>query len=421
MYRQCRCTLSIKQTPNCATTPNDILLHLKPARVIACVDVILSEIQSVPTEAAELRVVGLCTRKSLLLIILLFYSTCRNPVDALMTLHYSVDAGYVDQETSWVMVLRGRTQFDITVHHREIEATDFGDQYLQLIKDYTNELNGCVRSRVPLRFICDYCLPLLEQLAPQASLDGFTVEDVVRSPTYTLEIVREGVSREARIASAGKCSLTPAMDISPLPTTDLPASCSATHQFRAEEIIVNVDNDDTRGSVQGRVTSPAGRSVYFKPRESGRETEFLRELCILNQIEQTHSSNDHIKLPDLQGIVVSGKMGEECVGLLINLITGQDLLSARCWKQWELHRQWEQQVKVNVEALHAKDIVWGDVNAGNVIIDEELNAWVVDFGGRNNPEFVDDDKAETIEGDWQGVKRLFEDWLPSRRAGIPLP
>lgn len=35
----------------------------------------------------------------------------------------------------------------------------------------------------------------------------------------------------------------------------------------------------------------------------------------------------------------------------------------------------------------------------NVVIDEAMNAWVIDFGGMNNVEFVDEDKRETIEGD----------------------
>ena len=33
----------------------------------------------------------------------------------------------------------------------------------------------------------------------------------------------------------------------------------------------------------------------------------------------------------------------------------------------------------------------------------------------NNVEFIDDDKRETIEGDWQGLQSIFEKWLPSQR------
>ncbi|KAK5084603.1 hypothetical protein LTR05_005681 [Lithohypha guttulata] len=134
--------------------------------------------------------------------------------------------------------------------------------------------------------------------------------------------------------------------------------------------------------------------MYFKPREEAREKEFDRELSILNDIKKKCLAKGEIKLPDLQGIVVSGDVEEICIGMLMNVIA-------------------------TVEVLHTHDIIWGDVNAGNIVIDEALNAWVIDFGGRNNPEFVDDDKAETIEGDWQGVERLFYVWLPNRRAGIP--
>jgi hypothetical protein len=54
------------------------------------------------------------------------------------------------------------------------------------------------------------------------------------------------------------------------------------------------------------------------------------------------------------------------------------------------------------------------VNPCYVAVDEKLDAWIVGFGGMNNDEFVDDDKAETKEGDWQGVERLFGTWLPGR-------
>ena len=120
---------------------------------------------------------------------------------------------------------------------------------------------------------------------------------------------------------------------------------------------------------------------------------------------------------NLQAIFVRGEP-EECIGLLIQLIpigSFGDLLISECWKHGEvLYYKWEDQIKATVEVLHAHYIIWADINAGNVVIDKDSNAWVIDFGGRSNPVFVDDDKAETIEGDWQGIKRLFEVWLPKQ-------
>ena len=55
-----------------------------------------------------------------------------------------------------------------------------------------------------------------------------------------------------------------------------------------------------------------------------------------------------------------------------------------------------------------------DVNPRNVVIDEAMNAWLIDFAGMNNVEFGDEEKRETVEGEWQDVRRLFQEWLPSR-------
>jgi hypothetical protein len=43
---------------------------------------------------------------------------------------------------------------------------------------------------------------------------------------------------------------------------------------------------------------------------------------------------------------------------------------------------------------------------------------VIDFGGMNNVDFVDDENRETVRGDWQGVGKLFGQWLPSRAGKL---
>jgi RIO-like serine/threonine protein kinase len=79
---------------------------------------------------------------------------------------------------------------------------------------------------------------------------------------------------------------------------------------------------------------------------------------------------------------------------------------------------WEEQLTTIVQELHAHDIVWGDVNPFNVMIDEAMNVWAIDFGGMNNVEFVDDELREIMEGDKQGIRRLFRDWLPLRAKAV---
>lgn len=317
--------------------------------------------------------------------------------------------------------MRGYTRFDVTFRHKEIDATHFGNRYFSLIEANRDKVHELLNPREPLRYICDYCLAFLEQLAPQMSFQGLTLEDLVHSPIYTFEVVRTDIPGDTHVIGGDGCSHTPALNILPLSTVNLPPECSGITRFAANKISLD-DHDPSRG-VQGRVPTSEGRFMYFKPREAGREKQFDRELRILNDIKRKRLVNGEIKLPDLQGIVVTGEVEEICIGLLIDMIPassfGIDLLSPECWTQGELHKKWEQQVTATVEVVHAHDIIWGDVNAGNVVIDEALDAWVIDLGGMNNPEFVDDDKAETVEGDWQGVRRLFQVRLASRRAGIP--
>ena len=51
-------------------------------------------------------------------------------------------------------------------------------------------------------------------------------------------------------------------------------------------------------------------------------------------------------------------------------------------------------------------LVWGDAKPDNVVIDKKMDAWVVDFEGGWSPDYVDQDKMETVEGDLQGLLRI---------------
>lgn len=54
--------------------------------------------------------------------------------------------------------------------------------------------------------------------------------------------------------------------------------------------------------------------------------------------------------------------------------------------------------------LSSHDIVWGDAHPGNMVIDKNFDAWVVDFRGGYVENFVDRKKAGTRKrGSWQGI------------------
>ncbi|GAB7353477.1 hypothetical protein MBLNU459_g3931t1 [Dothideomycetes sp. NU459] len=312
---------------------------------------------------------------------------------------YYIREGIADEVKSWMVVLRGCTQFYITVRCAQVQHTRFG-------KDYLRQIERTRHNK--------------ELLAPQVSVRGFTLEDFFKSPTYHLELVDAGNSMNIRIEGGEECSYTPSYDICPIPTMDLPEACKSISRLKASSISIAPSRQEMNPlrSVQGKVVTVDGAVMYFKPRTAGREIEFEREIRILCRAKELGLNRGQIRLPDLLGIAVSDEKGVTTIGMLMTLIIspkmGTHLLSEQFWSQHELHHLWEEQVIATVQQLHANQIVWGDVNPCNVVIDKDLNAWVIDFGGMNNPEFVDDDKAETMEGDWQGIQRLFHEWLPRR-------
>lgn len=44
----------------------------------------------------------------------------------------------------------------------------------------------------------------------------------------------------------------------------------------------------------------------------------------------------------------------------------------------------------------------------NILVDDSDDLWFIDFGGSFTYGWVDEDKAETIEGDCQGMERIIQ-------------
>lgn len=72
-----------------------------------------------------------------------------------------------------------------------------------------------------------------------------------------------------------------------------------------------------------------------------------------------------------------------------------------------LRQKWATQIRDTVAGLHAMGILWLDVKTDNVLIDEDGDAVVIDFGGGNTVGWIDHDKYGTMEGEMQGLNKIM--------------
>jgi serine/threonine protein kinase len=73
-----------------------------------------------------------------------------------------------------------------------------------------------------------------------------------------------------------------------------------------------------------------------------------------------------------------------------------------------LRRKWATQIKKTLRGLHDLGILWRDIKTDNVLINEDGDAVLLDFGGGNTLGWVDQDKYGTMEGDEQGLRKIME-------------
>lgn len=140
-------------------------------------------------------------------------------------------------------------------------------------------------------------------------------------------------------------------------------------------------------------------------RYSGVERELesmqkIREACL----------HDHtpMRVPVLLGYVVHPEAG--CViGFLREWVPGSLLRSIGIPSTPEKRRQvWARQISETVHQLHDIGVIWGDGKAGNVIVDNEDDAWLIDFGGGFSEGWVPEALTGTVEGDEEAVKKLVD-------------
>ena len=155
---------------------------------------------------------------------------------------------------------------------------------------------------------------------------------------------------------------------------------------------------------------------FYKPCHSSVQT--IRELRSYKAIAAAGLYDGQFNLCRMHGVVMDEH--DFILGMLLSFVDCADCpLSARVHPEDpddpppSVRRKWMRQLDITLSRLHDAGIVWGDVKAENVLIDESNGAWITDFGGGYTDGWADKALAETVDGDATGMARIRQFLFPS--------
>ena len=137
-----------------------------------------------------------------------------------------------------------------------------------------------------------------------------------------------------------------------------------------------------------------GKEMLCKAQDTGSlAPDLRRELARLQKIKKAYVSTP-IQSPQLLGYVKHADNGH-IIGLLREWIPGARLKDTLISTVPRTRREkWMAQIRKTVSQLHEFGVVWGDGKASNVIIGNDDDAWLIDFGGGWTGGWVDKEVAE---------------------------
>ena len=274
---------------------------------------------------------------------------------------------------------------------------DLREEFVGMVEGEDYELEG---------WVAEPLLPSMKELA-STEPDYLTLAEFYNPETFTFKLL----SNDRKLSCVRlpddtdpEAYNSPKISLSKLPTNQRIKSLDA-----STATIIRRTEEDFGADTPSKVLVD-GKQYHFKPVQEPHS--FLREFGILSKLAKT-GLNEKCRVPTVYSLVHYTNEEESILGFLMEVIKSKRKLSTtfRYGNTEPQQRQkWFSQIEDTARQLHENGIVWGDVKPDNVLIDEEDNAWILDFGGGYNSEFVDEDVIETIEGDVQGISRIKK-WL----------
>ncbi|WEW56988.1 hypothetical protein PRK78_002447 [Emydomyces testavorans] len=250
-------------------------------------------------------------------------------------------------------------------------------------------------------------LPIFHQLPPLDWSRKYTLEDCLFAEEfhYTVQVVEDSLVPVLLSTSRGeKNHLIGAL--LPSPTH---VDYSMFPIYRPSEIQVPIDANSTSLPGVPHKVFIHGRQKpsFFKIVYTGDAGITLKELLAYSQIHMA-KFDATVRTSRLDGLVQDGN--GYIMGLLLSYIdchgTTLCCIDGRNPKYSKLRQKWIDQISHTLQCLHSHKIVWGDAKADNVLIDLNEDAYLIDFGGGYTKDWVEKEKANSIDGDLQGLERI---------------
>lgn len=259
--------------------------------------------------------------------------------------------------------------------------------------------------------------PLMESLAPETQ--DMTPNASFHSVMYPEIIKLQIVTKQRQLLAIKDDNLPTFVFHPPITDSQLLGLGLPTHDVSDIELLGDLYMYTYKVRVDGQI-------MCAKVTRSAPHESISDEIRKLHQI-QTTKFDSLVRVPKINGIITSDT---GIIGFLIDYIPslcydlGDALRCAKATASTTLEERdgppmpvvhiskaqrekWSCQIEDTLKALHTRDIIWGDAKMANVLIDELTDdAWVIDFGGGNDRNWVDPELHGTVAGDLQALERI---------------
>lgn len=285
-------------------------------------------------------------------------------------------------------------------------------RYLEHLEpDYLPESDEEFDSKDPLEelaeWVLDRFLPIFREIPPLDTHQKYTLNDCLFPKVfhYSLDAHQDKLSPILLDKTGDKrflgALLPEQVDYSTFPI------------YRPDQIEIPISDESNTLPAVPRKVYIQGQQIqvaFLKSIGAGDVNNMCRELEAYTKIQSALFSKP-INTSRLLGVVRIPSSGR-IVGLLLSYIESKDNKTLLCMgkdpRYGSMRHKWLSQITQSIEGLHMCGAIWGDAKPDNVLIDTQYDAYLIDFGGGYTRGWVDEELANTAEGDLQGLQRISE-------------